>query len=140
LLASSAALHAAAEIIERDVQANGRKVAIDILAKAVAQSGKSLRCHAQRQVLLFNVACRNLFGLACYGQPLYGRSLRRRIGHGSSRLPSSIEVITVAEQVIRDLKKRGGGSEAKGLEIRCGILRRLAEKDFARCEHDFCGA
>ena len=41
----------AAEIVERDVQADGRQVAIDLFGKAVGEPGKPLRSHAQRQIL-----------------------------------------------------------------------------------------
>jgi len=41
----------AAEIVERDVQAHGGQVAIDLFAKAIAQSREPLRSHAQCEVL-----------------------------------------------------------------------------------------
>ena len=61
----------AAEIVERDVRRHGRKVAIDLFAKAVAQSREPLRSHAQRQILPLDIAGRNLvrdaaYYLACY--------------------------------------------------------------------------
>ena len=50
----------AAEIVERDVQRDGGKVAIDLLAKAVAQSSEPLRGHADREILPLDIAGRNL--------------------------------------------------------------------------------
>ena len=46
----------AAEIVKRDVQSDGGKMAFQPLAKAVAQPSKPFGSHAQRQVLALNIA------------------------------------------------------------------------------------
>ena len=69
----------AAEIVERNVQRDRGKVTFQPLAKAIAQSSKPLRSHAQRQILPLHIACRNLFGLAAYYLALYGYYSGRRI-------------------------------------------------------------
>jgi hypothetical protein len=46
----------AAQIVKRNVQAHGRKVAIQLLAKAIAEPRKPLRAHPQGEVLPLNVA------------------------------------------------------------------------------------
>ena len=56
----------AAEIVKRDVQRHGRKMAIEFLAKAVAQSSEPLRRRADCEILAFHIACQDLRRLAAY--------------------------------------------------------------------------
>jgi hypothetical protein len=46
----------AAEIVVCDVKRNGRNVIVQLLAKAVRQTGEPARRHAQRKVLALDVA------------------------------------------------------------------------------------
>src|SRR6187455_1673299 len=69
----------AAQIIERDVQAHGCQVAVNPLAEAVCEAREPTRSHADRKVLTFDVAGRNLRRHATYCVVFYSDYLCRGV-------------------------------------------------------------